>query len=195
MTASLVTFGRRSVVLVVVLSAAAMFVTSFVYRMNHPNLFVQVEHRHEQKSAMPPGMGEQGGPMAKVKEYMARVDQNPDDVEALVGLGNAFLMMRAWDRALVPLIHASELAPGDAGVLKAVGIAYFNKKEYDKASEAYQAILAVAPDDTLALFNLGIINKYYFKKMDVARTYFEKVLSLEKNDSEMLKMARQELEQ
>ena len=195
MTASFVTFGRRSVILVVVLSAAAMFVTSFIYRMNHPNLFVQVEHQHEQKSSMPPGMGEQGGPMAKVKEYMARVDQNPDDVEALVGLGNAFLMMRAWDRALEPLNRASELSPGNADVLKAVGIAYFNKKEYENAEKAYQSILAVAPDDTLALFNLGIINKYYFKKMDVARTYFEKVLSLEKNDSEMLKMARQELEQ
>ncbi|MEF2231275.1 MAG: tetratricopeptide repeat protein [Pseudodesulfovibrio sp.] len=194
MTASFITFGRRSVILVVVFSAAAMFVTSFVYRMNHPNLFVQVEHKREQTSAAPPGMGQAGGPMAKIKEYMARVDENPDDVEALVGLGNAFLMMRAWDRALIPLTRASELAPGDANVLKAVGIAYFNKKEFDKAAEAYLSILKDDPDDTLALFNLGIINKYYFKKVDEARTYFEKVLSLEKNDSEMLKMARQELE-
>jgi len=194
MTASLISFGRRSVILMVIFSAAAMFVTSFVYRMNHPNLFVQVEHQHE-KTAPPQGMGEGGGPMAKVKEYMARVDQNPDDVEALTGLGNAFLMMRAWDRALIPLSRAAELAPQNTEVLKAVGIAYFNKAEYDKASDAYLAILKVDANDTLAFFNLGIINKYYFKKMDVARTYFEKVLSLEKNDSEMLKMAKQELEQ
>jgi len=194
MTASMITMGRRAVILTVVLSAAAMFVTSFVYRMNHPNLFVQVQHQPTREGGMPSGMGDAAsGPMAKVKEYMARVDANPDDTEALVGLGNAFLMMRAWDRALIPLEHARELAPQDTGVLKAIGIAYFNKKAFDKADGAYQDILAVDPNDTLALFNLGIINKYYFKKMDVARTYFEKVLSLEKNDSEMVKMARQEL--
>ncbi|MDD3311971.1 tetratricopeptide repeat protein [Pseudodesulfovibrio sp.] len=194
MRLSAITLGRRAVILTVVLSAAAMFVTSFVYRMNHPNLFVQVQHQPTREGGMPPGMGEAAnGPMAKVKEYMARVDANPDDKEALVGLGNAFLMMRAWDRALIPLAHARELDAGDTGVLKAIGIAYFNKKEFDKADAAYQDILAIEPNDTLALFNLGVINKYYFKKMDVARTYFEKVLSLEKNDSEMIKMARQEL--
>eukprot|EP00828_Plagiopyla_frontata_P033882 TRINITY_DN4401_c0_g1_i2.p4 TRINITY_DN4401_c0_g1~~TRINITY_DN4401_c0_g1_i2.p4 ORF type:complete len:152 (+),score=57.86 TRINITY_DN4401_c0_g1_i2:637-1092(+) len=133
------------------------------------------------------------GTMAKVKEYMARVDANPDDVEALTGLGNAFLMMRAWDRALDALKRANELRPGDTALLKGMGIAYFNKKEFDKAAETYQAILATDSGDTLAMFNLGVINKYYFKKSDVARTYFEKVLSLEKDDDEMLKMARQEL--
>jgi Tfp pilus assembly protein PilF len=78
-------------------------------------------------------------------------------------------------------------------VLKAVGIAYFNKQEYAKASETYEAILQIDPKDTLALFNLGVIYKHYFKKPDIAQTYFEKVLALEKQDAEMLKLARQEL--
>ncbi|WP_419787386.1 tetratricopeptide repeat protein [Pseudodesulfovibrio sp.] len=195
MTLSTVTFGRKAVILVVVLSAAVIFVTSFVYRMNHPNLFVQVQHQPTREGGMPPGMGEDtpSGPMAKVKEYMAKVDSNPDDMEALIGLGNAFLMMRAWDRALIPLEHAHKLQPDNDGVLKAIGIAYFNKKEFEKADASYQDILRIKPNDTLAMFNLGVINKYYFKKLDVARTYFEKVIELEKNDPEMVKMAREEL--
>lgn len=184
-----------------VLSAAAMFVTSFVYRMNHPNLFVQVKSQHtandghgDEAGGPPPGMGQgMAGTMAKVKDYMARVKADPNDVEALVGLGNAFLMMRAWDRALEPLEHANELRPEDTTVLKGMGVAYFNKKDFDKAAKAYRAILATDSQDTLAMFNLGVINKYYFKKPDLARTYFEKVLKLEKDDAEMLKMAKQEL--
>ena len=203
MTANTIAFGRKGVIILVVLSALVMFVTSFVYRMNHPNLFVQVKQQHTADDghdhgdqAPPPGMGQgMAGTMTKVKEYMARVDANPDDVEALVGLGNAFLMMRAWDRALEPLERANELRPGNTTVLKGMGIVYFNKKEFEKAAKTYQAILAADSLDTLAMFNLGVINKYYFKKQDVARTYFEKVLSLEKDDAEMLKMARQELAQ
>ena len=203
MTDNRVLFGRKAVILAVFLALAAMFATSFVYRMNNPNLFVKsrapqsfADAGEGQGGSGAPAMGggAMNGAMSRVKEYIERVKQNPDDVEALVGLGNSFLMMRAWDRALDPLEKARKLKPEDTTVLKAVGIAYFNKQEYTKASEAYEAILKIDPADTLALFNLGVIYKHYFKKPDVAQTYFEKVLALEKQDAEMLKLARQELE-
>lgn len=215
MTASTVSFGRKAVILSVVACVAAMFVTSFVYRMQHPNLYVEVkqgfqapeDHDHDgdgvqdhgpddQSAGTPPGMGQGvGGAMAKVREYMAQVEKNPNDVKALVNLGNSFLMMRAWDRALVPLEKANELEPGNVGLLKAIGIAHFNKQDFDKAAASYEQILSIDPNDTLALFNLGVINKYYFEKLDAARMYFEKVLEIEKDDAEIIKMARQELEQ
>ncbi len=226
MTASSIVFGRKAVILAVIIGVAAMFVTSFVYRMNHPNLTVQVEQMQQDRAAAaanadhdhdgdgvqdhgnndaaatpPPGMGEgmpglapgMGGGMSKIKEYLAAVEQNPNDVEALANLGNSFLMMRAWDRAIGPLEKANELQPGDTEVLKALGIAYFNKEDFVKASAAYDEILEIDPNDTLALFNLGVIFKHYFEKPDAARTYFEKVLTLEKNDPEMIKMVKDEL--
>lgn len=197
--------GRKAVILAVIGAAAIMFVASFIYRMNHPNLFVKVQQQAAQQEdhdhdgdgeqdhgATPPGMSENSA-MGKVKEFMGRVEQNPDDVEALVGLGNSFLMMRAWDRALEPLQRAHELDPENVGVLKAMGIAHFNKEDFVKATEAYDAILIIDPDDSLALFNLGVIFKYYFEKPDAARTYFEKVLAVEKDDAEVIAMAKQEL--
>jgi tetratricopeptide (TPR) repeat protein len=201
MTDSRVLFGRKAVILAVFLALAAMFATSFVYRMKNPNLFVKSQPARNfadagegQGGPGAPAMdGAMSGAMSRVKEYLERVKQNPEDVEALVGLGNSFLMMRAWDRALEPLEKARTLKPEDTTVLKAVGIAYFNKEEYAKASETYEAILKIDPKDTLALFNLGVIYKHYFKKPDIAQTYFEKVLALEKQDAEMLKLARQEL--
>lgn len=215
MTASTVSLGRKTVILSVIVSVAAMFVTSFVYRMQNPNLYVEVrqgaqapeDHDHdgdgvqdhgpdEGAANTPAGMGEgMGGAMAKVREYMAEVEKNPNDVKALINLGNSFLMMRAWDRALEPLEKANTLEPGNVGLLKAIGIAYFNKQDFDKATAAYEQILSIDPNDTLALFNLGVINKYYFEKTDAARMYFEKVLEIEKDDAEIIKMARQELEQ
>jgi tetratricopeptide (TPR) repeat protein len=201
MTDNRVLFGRKAVILAVFLALAAMFATSFLYRMNNPNLFVKsrpsrsfADAGEGQGGPGASGMGEaMSGAMSRVKEYLERVKKNPDDVEALVGLGNSFLMMRAYDRALEPLEKARKLKPEDTTVLKSVGIAYFNKEEYAKASEAYEAILKIDPEDTLALFNLGVINKHYFKKPEIAQTYFEKVLALEKQDAEMLKLARQEL--
>lgn len=218
MSASSIEFGRKTVILAVLLGVAVMFVTSFVYRMNHPNLFVQVQqqtgpaapedHDHDgdgiqddgpnagkptsEMSSPTPGMGQASG-MGMVNEYMARVKADPNDVEALIGLGNAFIMMRAWDRALEPLEKAKTLDATNIILLKSIGIAYFNKEDFKKASEAYDEILVIDPNDTLALFNQGVIFKYYFEKPDHARTYFEKVLELEKEDAEIIKMAKQEL--
>lgn len=210
MTASSVQFGRKAVILAVIISVAAMFVTSFVYRMNNPNLQVQArqgppapqDHDHDGDGVQdhgddpqaPPGMGgAMGGDMAQIKTFMDRVAEDPSDYDALVNLGKAFLMMRAWDRALEPLHKASQLDPKNTNILKGIGIAHFNMEKFDKAAESYAAILKVDENDTLALFNLGVINKHYFKKDDVARTYFEKVLALEKEDTEMIKLAKQEL--
>ncbi|BCS90149.1 tetratricopeptide repeat protein [Pseudodesulfovibrio sediminis] len=212
MTASTVSFGRKAVILVVIGTVAVMFVTSFLYRMNHPNLFVkgqvssqpQVEdHDHDgdgtqdhgpDNQAMGEGGAAMGGAMSRVREFMTRVETNPNDVEALIGLGNSFLMMKAWERAIEPLEKAHALEPQNVNVLKGTGIAYFNTEKYEQAAEAYEAILKIDGNDTLALFNLGVINKHYFKKSAVAKTYFEKVLALEKQDAEMIKLARQELE-
>jgi tetratricopeptide (TPR) repeat protein len=205
MTVSPATFGRKAVLLTILGAVMVMFITSFVYRMNHPNLFVQVQQQHPADDGQdhgadtgmtpPPGMGQgMGGNMEQVKEFMARVEENPNDIEALVGLGNSFLMMRAWDRAIEPLEKANQLRPDNTDVLKAIGIAYFNKENFVKAAKFYDDILVVDPNDTLAIFNLGVINKYYFEKPDQAKIYFEKVLELEKDDAEMRKLAKQELE-
>nr|WP_287412999.1 tetratricopeptide repeat protein [Pseudodesulfovibrio sp.] len=207
MTANVTTFGRKAVILTVVLAIGAMFVTSFVYRMENPNLFVKAQqpqhtandgHDHD-GDGVPDNEGQaamggvSNGAMSKVKEFMARVDANPNDAEALVGLGNSFLMMRAWDRALQPLLKARSLQPDNTTVLKGIGIAYFNKEDFTKAAESYEAILKIDNKDTLALFNLGVINKHYFKKPDEAGTYFSRVLELEKDDQEMIKLAHEEL--
>lgn len=196
MTDSSVTLSRKAVILAVVVAVAAMFVTSFVYRMNHPNLFVKAQvpaGAGDEHGDASQGNGAMSGAMSQVKEFMDRVQADPGDVEALVGLGNAFLMMRAWDRALEPLNKAFELRPGDTAILKGIGIAHFNKEDFQKATESYEAILAIDPNDTLALFNLGVIYKHYFNKPDVAQTYFEKVLALEKEDADMIRLAREEL--
>ena len=102
--------------------------------------------------------------------------------------------MRAWDRALEPLTKANRLQPENTAVLKAIGIAQFNKQQFEKAAESYESILKIDGNDTLSLFNLGVIYKHYFKKPDVAKAYFQKVLALEKEDTEMLKLAKEELE-
>jgi len=200
MTVSPADSGRKAVIAVVIGAAVVMFFASFIYRMNHPNLFVKVQQQHSsvdmgEGAAPPPGMGQgMGNSMSKIKEFMAATKENPEDVEALINLGNAFLMMRAWDRALEPLEKADELKPGNTDVLKAIGIAYFNKQDYAKATSSYDKILEINPNDTLALFNLGVINKHYFNKQDQARRYFEKILELEKEDAEMIKLVKQELE-
>ena len=51
MTVSSADFGRKAVIMTVIGAVAVMFITSFVYRMNHPNLFVKAQVKQQATEA------------------------------------------------------------------------------------------------------------------------------------------------
>lgn len=181
-------FGRKLVLLVCGLSLLAMFGVSVVYRAANPNLTVHAKKKTSSMGAMASGMG-------GLQEMMAKVETEPDNVENLMNLANAFLMMRAWDRALVFLERAKALQPDNVGILKSVGICYFQKQMHEQAVEIYERILALQPGDALSHYNLGIIFKHYLNDPQSAATHFRIVADMPNGDGEMKKHARTELEE
>lgn len=179
-------FGRKLVLLVCGLSLLTIFGVSIVYRANHPNMAVHAKKKTSAMGAMASGMG-------GLQAMMAKAETEPDNVENLMELANAFLMMRAWDRALVFLERAKALQPDNVIILKSVGICYFQKQMHEKAVEVYERILAQQPDDALSHYNMGIIFKHYLNDPQGAVRHFRAVVEMPNADEEMKKHARAEL--
>ena len=61
--------------------------------------------------------------------------------------------------------------------LSELGVEYMNLKQYDKASETFEALLKLKPDDVGAHLNMGIV-AFNQKKLDEAESHLRKALEL-----------------
>jgi cytochrome c-type biogenesis protein CcmH/NrfG len=95
--------------------------------------------------------------MEEIAEYRRRADQNPNDVEALVALGNANLMARRHDHAKDWYERALKVDPNrdDTRLNLAIALRYLHKP--DEAIDQLKHVLAKDPKNAAALYNMGII--------------------------------------
>lgn len=83
---------------------------------------------------------------------------DPADRESayeLLQRGQGLLKRRHHAQAAVVLERAAKLEPGKASILEALGRAYFNSGQHDRAREAFEALLELDPSSHYAQFALG----------------------------------------
>jgi tetratricopeptide (TPR) repeat protein len=184
----------RSVAALMGLALAAMFVASFLYRAENPSRVVRAE-----APAMPQGMGGMGkmadsGPMKEIMELMQRQKDEPESAAVQLELAERFMMMGAYDRALIFLDKASTLDPDNPQVLNDKGIALYNVGRADEARAAFESILAKTPDDFRARFNLGLLYKYALGDMAKAAEHLKAVMDSPAADERSKSQAKTEME-
>jgi len=190
--------GGQKLILVALLGAVlAMFLGSFVYRMQGRGLVVEV---HQERGGMGEAMGGKGGPMGmmgvdmeQLRELMRKMERNPNDPQVLLELANTFMMMQAWDKALEFATSAAKAAPDNVDVHRALGMVHFERKEYDLAKKSFDTVLKKVPDDVLGHYNMGILLKHYMKKPAEGDAHFRRVVQLNPKDPDVLKSAQEEL--
>lgn len=193
--------GQKVVVGSLVAALLIIFVGSFIYRMQGKGMTVEIQQeRGGMGGGMGEGMGGKGGPMGMMgvdmealRELMRKMETNPEDPKILFELGNTFMMMQAWDKALEFLEHAAKNAPNDMETQKALGMVRFELKQYDQAKKIFDKVLAKNPDDALTHYNMGILLKHYMNKPGEAEPHFRKVVQLAPKDADVLKSAQEEL--
>lgn len=186
------TFGRKVVLAVSFLLVVGVFAASVGYRMVNPGLEKHARQKTRGASAMSSAMG--GGRIEGIRETMALLKENPEDFESLKKLGNAFLMMQAWDRAEPFLERAQKINPDDHEVLMSLAIVHFQLKDHQAAASIYEKLLQESPDDPLINYNLGILYKHFLNKPTEAAALFRKSVENAGDDAEMQERARQELQ-
>jgi Flp pilus assembly protein TadD len=93
----------------------------------------------------------------KAHEAFAHVlELDPDNLDALRGLGNVCFDQRQLDKAIVAYQHYLRLKPKDVQVLTDLGTMYMAQQNSHEAIARYSAALALAPRSFPAQFNLGV---------------------------------------
>lgn len=171
------TTSGKALALVVASTLLVMFVTSLLYRLENPSRIVAP--REQPRQAMGNGgatMGE--ADMEAVRGLMQRLAENPDDPEAQLELARRFLAMNAWDRAASFAQSAVNLMPTNPEALNLYGVALFRMERYAESAAILEQLVAVAPSNVMALFNLGVIYKHYLDKPDEGQERLRRALAL-----------------
>ncbi|MFQ5509592.1 MAG: tetratricopeptide repeat protein [Leptospirillia bacterium] len=118
----------------------------------------------------------------------AALSKNPGDVEALLSMGYLFVQRREYSKARGYYLRASQVAPGNLEARAHLGtVAYFlgNVKE---ALHHYDQVLAVDPNYTVALFEVGAVLRYGARDLPRAVEAWEKFLALDPTAAEAEKI-------
>lgn len=144
--------------------------------------------------SMPP-MGDAGtnNPMAEVRALMATLEQDPNNYDALLALGERVMDIQAWDRAKELFNRALLVKPDSTPPLNFLGIIDYNQGKYQSAVETFNMIVKKEPDAVPAHLNLGIIYWRHLDNPAAARTHLQAVLHSKTASEQAKQTARQEL--
>jgi tetratricopeptide (TPR) repeat protein len=180
---------------------ATMFAWSFVYRAANPSLVARLDTHGSAGQSGPAGqadpsgpMGAMGGPVMKaVIDAMARLKQNPDDLEALRQGAEAFASAEMWERAGQLTDKALAKTPDDPEMNNLHGVVLFKMDHAAEAAKVFEHILGLDPDNFQAQYNLGVVYKEGLKDQAKAKVFFDAVIANPKADAETKDQARQEM--
>jgi tetratricopeptide (TPR) repeat protein len=110
----------------------------------------------------------------------AREPTPGDDRESAYELfqrGHALLRQRHFAQAAVVLERADRDEPGKASILEALGRAYYNSGQHDRARETFEQLLEIDPSAHYAHFALGQSLKQLGRRAE-ARTHLRLAVAL-----------------
>jgi cytochrome c-type biogenesis protein CcmH/NrfG len=115
--------------------------------------------------------------IAKAAEPLrGQLQNNPNDVETIVKLGNLYYDSQAYPQAIQYYEKALALQPNNADVRTDAGTAYWYTGDPDKAIASFEKALAIRPNHPGTLFNLGIVKWQGKKDPKGAVVAWEKLL-------------------
>jgi hypothetical protein len=93
----------------------------------------------------------------RVAELMTLVQEDPNNMEALFELGEAYFLGEEWQAGIDWFTKLLALDPGNVHALTDVGTANFNLGRPEEAKAAWLAGLETAPDDVQLHYNMGFL--------------------------------------
>jgi sugar phosphate isomerase/epimerase len=126
-----------------------------------------------------PAASDGGIDEAQVAALMTRIQADPNDVDALLGLGDAFYAAGDFTTAASWLKKVLDVEPDNVQALVAYGAAAFNGGDDAAAKESWERAIELDPDNVEAHYDLGFL--YYSanpQDLDAVRFEWGKVVEL-----------------
>ena len=181
------TFGknRRSILLLITAGLVLMLVSTLSYFSANPGL---VSHTTTGTQAaapsgqqMPTSAGMDEATQQGVMALMQKLQKNPTDLEALVGLTEHFMHTQDWQRA-------------ETFALRAVvaGIIQPSQNRNAEAAASLEKVVA-AREDPSVRYSLGILYAYYLEQPDKGLEQLQKALDNPNTPADLKKAVAEEV--
>ena len=174
------TFGknRRSILLLITAGLVLMLVSTLSYFSANPGL---VSHTTTGTQAaapsgqqMPTSAGMDEATQQGVMALMQKLQKNPTDLEALVGLTEHFMHTQDWQRAETFALRAVVAAPNETQPLYMLGIIQHSQNRNAEAAASLEKVVA-AREDPSVRYSLGILYAYYLEQPDKGLEQLQKL--------------------
>jgi tetratricopeptide (TPR) repeat protein len=116
-----------------------------------------------------------------IEEYRGVLAEDPNNLAAIVGLGNAYSESGAYREAIEQYQQALKIDPQNADVHTDMGNAFRNLGMIDRALTEYRNALAHEPGHLNARYNMGIVYAYDLHDYNVAVHIWEELLRIAPN--------------
>jgi len=128
---------------------------------------------------------EGGAPMvARVNQLKRMLQDDPENHEVLLSLGNAYYDAAMWDQAAGYYVRVAEIEP-NADLLTDLGVCYRGMREFDKALAEFARATEVDPAHWQALYNTVIVAVMDVGRYDVAREALQSMQALDPRPTEL----------
>lgn len=116
-----------------------------------------------------------------IEEYRTILKDDPNNLAAVIALGNAYFDSDQWKRAIMMYEHALRIDPRNADVRTDMGTAYRNIGMPDRALAEYLTALRHDPAHLNARYNLGVVYAHDKKNYKAAVHIWQELLQLAPN--------------
>ena len=130
----------------------------------------------------------------EIKLLKPILEKDPNNVQTLVGLGNAYFDTDRYQEAIEAYSRALAIDPKNPDVRTDMGIMYRKLGQFDKALEAFRQTAQDQPLHVNSRFNLGVVLKYDKEDFKGAIQAWEDFLKVVPSDDERMTMVKQEIE-
>ncbi|MDH4100551.1 MAG: tetratricopeptide repeat protein [Nitrospirota bacterium] len=95
--------------------------------------------------------------MGTEQRYQDILKADPNNYDALTGLGNLYYDTGRWTEAIEPYSKAVAINPKNANVIVDMGTCYYKSGQADKAVDAFKKAIEADPMHENARLNLGVV--------------------------------------
>lgn len=107
------------------------------------------------------------------KHYTELIKRNPQDVNALISLGNLYFSWKQWNKAIQYYNKVLQLNPQNWDIQVDMSIALFNTGNSEAAIKGLNDVIKANPDHAMAQYNLAAIYQQLGKHKEAIEKYTE----------------------
>ncbi|OEU67564.1 MAG: hypothetical protein BA863_17465 [Desulfovibrio sp. S3730MH75] len=187
--------GKQTVIMTVAAGLALMLLFSFMSKSQQPSQQARpsAQNSAQSRESNPAGATISEEQSGHIQHLMKSLNEDPNDTEALYGLGELFLDMDSLDKAAFFLERLIKLQPENKDALYLYGVVQLKQDKTMQSVETFEKVVKLDPGHFHSYYYLGMILRHELGQKEKGAEYLQKILEINPDHKELIDTVKQEL--